>query len=253
MMRLIAHRGRFGAAAENGLDGLRSLPGPGYGIEVDARVTRDGVAVLHHDADVGRTTDGEGAIADLTIDEVQRLRLADGSPVPTLQSYLAACVASPASPVLIDVKSDDPSTVAAVVSVVDEARVRDRCVLLVRSVAGMAAARSRSPDLALGCLRVTLDDVDDKVAGALEHGARVLFVHHGDEAYLAHRAVIGTVRAAGLTPAASTLHRPETVRAARRDGCAFALVDVLPPGEHTRPATGSRGESDGPRGRQAPC
>lgn len=43
------------------------------GIELDVHATKDGVLVVGHDATVDRTTDGSGAIASLTIDEVKSL------------------------------------------------------------------------------------------------------------------------------------------------------------------------------------
>ncbi len=44
-------------------------------VEVDVRKTKDGGLILCHDATVDRTTDGTGAIADLTLAEIKRLHL----------------------------------------------------------------------------------------------------------------------------------------------------------------------------------
>lgn len=46
-------------------------------LEVDVARTRDGVLVLMHDDTVDRTTDGEGALASMTLPELQALRLQD--------------------------------------------------------------------------------------------------------------------------------------------------------------------------------
>lgn len=43
-------------------------------VELDVRATRDGALVLMHDGRVDRTTDGRGAVAELTLAEVRRLR-----------------------------------------------------------------------------------------------------------------------------------------------------------------------------------
>ena len=53
----------FARAVELGVDAL----------EMDAHVTADGVLVLMHDDTVDRTTDGSGAIRDLTLAEIQAL------------------------------------------------------------------------------------------------------------------------------------------------------------------------------------
>jgi glycerophosphoryl diester phosphodiesterase len=42
-------------------------------LEMDVRLTKDGVVVLHHDPHVQRTTDGKGPIEDMTLTEVQAL------------------------------------------------------------------------------------------------------------------------------------------------------------------------------------
>jgi len=61
-------------------------------VEIDVRRTRDGALVLMHDAKVDRTTDGKGRVADLTLAEIQALRLKDGETQapPTLEAFLRA-------------------------------------------------------------------------------------------------------------------------------------------------------------------
>lgn len=60
--------------------------------ELDARLSRDGVAVVIHDEDVARTTEGRGEVADLSLAELKRLKIrgtpaagAPGESVPTLE------------------------------------------------------------------------------------------------------------------------------------------------------------------------
>ena len=48
-------------------------------LEVDPRMTKDGVVVLHHDAGLQRTTTGQGLVADHTWSELQSLRLKDAA------------------------------------------------------------------------------------------------------------------------------------------------------------------------------
>ncbi|MEI5102538.1 glycerophosphodiester phosphodiesterase family protein [Streptomyces sp. PmtG] len=62
--------------SENSLAAIRGAFADGAGIvEVDVRLTRDGVPVLVHDAAADRTTDGSGRVADLTYAQVRGLRL----------------------------------------------------------------------------------------------------------------------------------------------------------------------------------
>ena len=93
---LIAHRGDKAGAPENTLAAVRSALAAGVDlIEVDVRVTADGQAVLLHDRDLSKTTDGHGLVEDLTYDEVRRLDAGSwfgdrfvGEPVPLLSDAL---------------------------------------------------------------------------------------------------------------------------------------------------------------------
>lgn len=46
-------------------------------LEIDPRVTRDGQTIVHHDATLGRTSTGEGRVADFSLKEIKQLRLKD--------------------------------------------------------------------------------------------------------------------------------------------------------------------------------
>lgn len=63
-------------------------------LEVDPRYTKDGAIVLHHDASLERTTNGKGKVADLTLAELEQLKLKDTEgnvtpyAIPTLDEAL---------------------------------------------------------------------------------------------------------------------------------------------------------------------
>jgi glycerophosphoryl diester phosphodiesterase len=72
---LIAHRGGAGLAPENTLEAFLSAVRD-WGadmLEMDVRSSRDGVVMVHHDATVDRTTDGQGNLADKTFQELREL------------------------------------------------------------------------------------------------------------------------------------------------------------------------------------
>jgi glycerophosphoryl diester phosphodiesterase len=74
VMLVLAHRGASGYAPENTMAAFALACEMGApGIETDVQVSRDGVLVLVHDDTVDRTTDGSGAVADLTWDALSRL------------------------------------------------------------------------------------------------------------------------------------------------------------------------------------
>jgi len=85
---VISHRACVGHAPENTLQGIRKAIELGSeAIEIDVQASTDGVPVLMHDFTVGRTTGGEGAVADLTLDQLRGLE-AGGEPVATLAEVL---------------------------------------------------------------------------------------------------------------------------------------------------------------------
>lgn len=59
-------------------------------IELDLHLSRDGALVVMHDADVDRTTDGTGPIAERTLDELRTLDAGRGERVPTFEEVLDA-------------------------------------------------------------------------------------------------------------------------------------------------------------------
>jgi glycerophosphoryl diester phosphodiesterase len=88
---IIAHRCGGLLAAENSLAGLAAAERIGCrGVEFDTMLSADGVPVLMHDDTVDRTTNGRGAVADLTVAQLRRLDLR-GEPVPLLAEALSRC------------------------------------------------------------------------------------------------------------------------------------------------------------------
>ena len=93
---IVAHRGASARESENTLAAFEAAIAAGAdAVEFDVRMTADGVAVVMHDADVARTTDGSGLVRDLSSDEVAalriRLRAGGDTTVPTLAQALSCC------------------------------------------------------------------------------------------------------------------------------------------------------------------
>ncbi|CAM5698744.1 Glycerophosphoryl diester phosphodiesterase OS=Streptomyces albaduncus OX=68172 GN=FHS32_002069 PE=4 SV=1 [Streptomyces griseoloalbus] len=84
----------FVAAQEAGLDV----------IELDLHLSKDGALVVMHDARVDRTTDGTGAIADKTLDELRALDAGRGERVPLFVEVLDA-VRTPLQAEIKDVRA----------------------------------------------------------------------------------------------------------------------------------------------------
>lgn len=107
MTLAVAHRGDPRAAVENTLDGIVRAAGLGANaIEVDLRLTRDGVVVLHHDVGLQRVWRRPESIGDLDFAGL-RERVPQ---IPTLAEALKA-LSSRCTPLVLDVA--DPDTALA--------------------------------------------------------------------------------------------------------------------------------------------
>ena len=74
MVLVFGHRGAMGYAPENTIPSFRLAVEMGVdGVELDVHMTRDGEVVVIHDFTVDRTTNGNGYVRDLTLEQVKRL------------------------------------------------------------------------------------------------------------------------------------------------------------------------------------
>jgi glycerophosphoryl diester phosphodiesterase len=87
----IGHRGVMGVEPENTLRSFVAAQHAGLDlIELDLHLSKDGALVVMHDADVDRTTDGRGPIADKTLAELRALDAGRGERVPVFEEVLDA-------------------------------------------------------------------------------------------------------------------------------------------------------------------
>ncbi|MBK5723103.1 glycerophosphodiester phosphodiesterase family protein [Dysgonomonas sp. Marseille-P4677] len=90
-----SHRGDWRNYADNSLEGIVGCIAMGVDIvELDVSRTKDGHLILMHDKTVDRTTNGKGAVSDLTLEQIKELRLRNGLgrpsefTVPTLEEAM---------------------------------------------------------------------------------------------------------------------------------------------------------------------
>jgi glycerophosphoryl diester phosphodiesterase len=85
---VFAHRGGSGLAPENTIAAFDTALALGAdGLELDVRLSKDGVVVVHHDASLGRTTDVRGDVSALTAAELaERLAVCE----ETIYAWLRA-------------------------------------------------------------------------------------------------------------------------------------------------------------------
>lgn len=86
---LIAHRGGALEAFENSFSAFhQALRVGASSIEVDLRATRDGQIVIMHDATLDRTASAHGKVRDFKLKEIQKWKLKNAEPIPTLTELL---------------------------------------------------------------------------------------------------------------------------------------------------------------------
>ncbi len=87
----IGHRGVMGVEPENTLRSFVHAERVGMDvIELDLHLSKDGALVVMHDAEVDRTTDGEGPVGQLTLAELRELDAGQGERVPVFEEVLDA-------------------------------------------------------------------------------------------------------------------------------------------------------------------
>ena len=181
---VFGHRGASGEAPENTLVAFeRALEQGAAILETDVHVTRDGEVVIAHDPDVARTTNGVGPIAKLRFQELAALDAGHhfspdggvshpyrgkGIRIPTLRESFRRL---PGVRFNVELKSDDPRLVRAVVALVAEHERENLTLLAAAEETTLAAVRAelarRGVRAALGA---SLADVLGFIRAALGEG-----------------------------------------------------------------------------------
>ena len=95
MYKNFAHRGlhsRDKSIPENSLAAFERAASAGYGMELDVQLSRDGEVVVFHDDDLKRVCGVEAKVADLTLEELRKLRLCGTEETIPLFSEVLKCV-----------------------------------------------------------------------------------------------------------------------------------------------------------------
>jgi glycerophosphoryl diester phosphodiesterase len=158
---VVAHRG--GAGPENTLFSFHDALAQGADLlEMDVRSSADGVPVLLHDETVDRTTDGSGAVADLTLAQLKELDAAfhwttdggrtfplrgQGIRIPTLAETLSAF---PGQPLLLDLKAIDA---AHLCTLLHSADMQQRVLVAAFRQWQITSFRRHCPEVATGLSR----------------------------------------------------------------------------------------------------
>jgi glycerophosphoryl diester phosphodiesterase len=185
---IIAHRTSPLDAPENSLAGIARSGelGADY-VEIDVRLTRDGVPVMLHDALLLRTTWRPWPVSWATARGLRRARLRkSGEPVPTFEEAVAALPDHLGF--AIDTKAPDAAE-AVVAELRNQGRL-DRALLWAQSERAVrwyaTHAGDEAAEVALLRDALTPDAIDRFLADAVDFGATAISAHQStvDEAFI---------------------------------------------------------------------
>ena len=107
LMRKYAHRGLHDESKpENSLSAFSAAIDEGYGIELDVRLTSDGVPVVFHDATLTRVIGVDKKVCELTFDELKEYTFPETEEkIPSFEEALE--LIGERAPILIELKGED--------------------------------------------------------------------------------------------------------------------------------------------------
>ena len=169
---VVAHRGASIEHPENTIEAFEAAIDLGAdAVEFDVRMTADGHAVVMHDPDVSRTTDGNGLVSEMTLEEVRKLG------VPTLEEALRCLSGRAAADIEIKNLPGEPGftpdrepAVEATIAALDSVGFPGQVIISSFNPASIAHSRSLRPDVPTGLLTKYQVDAEEALTRAAAHG-----------------------------------------------------------------------------------
>ena len=175
ILKGIAHRGYSAKAPENTLPSFRSAKLRGFNyVETDVRFTSDGIPVLLHDSSIGRTSNGEGAIKDLSLEQVRQFDFGswkdpsfEGTVIPTLEEFLDLCRKDEIWP-YIELKVGTRVQIEQLVSLVDNYGLLDKTTIMSFNGALLKYAHNYNDTVRIGILTYSVKESTINIATSLK-------------------------------------------------------------------------------------
>ncbi len=210
---LIAHRGGEAYAPENTLAAFAlSLD---YGItctEMDLRVCRSGEMVLLHDATVDRTTNGSGAVSDLTFDELRALDAGawfaaafQGERIPTLEQLFTRF----GTQLTYFIEIKDPGRLEEkLVHCIEHSGLREHCIIIGMDPVALEKVKELDPLQRVGY--TAHEPSEENIARALGMDAH----HMGISPKHLSKTLVAECKDRGLPVRSTHVHNDEDIRRA---------------------------------------
>ena len=205
-MDVIGHRGAAALARENTAEALRAgLASGADGVEIDLRLSSDGVLVLMHDADLARTTGAVGRVAETLASDLRSLGVATfDEALETVPSDKTLIVELKGTP--WDAGHDPTEPVARAVSPALR-DARRRIVVSSFNPLALAVVRELAPGVATAVLTPAAFDLESNLAAALDGEHAECHV----PAEILDRAFVDRAHEHGKRVVAWTVNDPATV------------------------------------------
>jgi len=232
-VRILAHRGSPGHCfVENTLPAVAaSMQDGADGVEVDLRLSADGVLVVCHDPTLRRLAGSPLSIATSSWEQLRATSASAGVPLTRVEDVV---VVMAGRPVVLEVKRPQPgavpATVAALVGVLDDLRREGLPFdVTVSSFSPDVVARVReTAPVALGLRTALLGDVRDRPTSLLRHALHAGHdqVHPHVAALLAEPTAVGRAHALGVGVVPWTVNRGRALRRLAALGVDGVITDV---------------------------
>jgi glycerophosphoryl diester phosphodiesterase len=205
---VVAHRGASGYEPENTLRAVRRALETGVdAVEVDVRLSRDGVPVVIHDETVDRTTNGRGLVRSMSVEELRRLDAGKGERIPLLSEVLeevkGRCVLFAE---LKEVEAAEPA-----LKLVEAAGMLDSVLFISFEQEALAAVKRLAPRSHVGLIYAK---PSDGIVAAKHLGCEFVLPHYR----LATEKAVAFAHRMGLLVVAWTVDDAETAAELKRRG-----------------------------------
>ena len=179
---VVAHRGASIEQPENTIEAFEAaIAAAADAVEFDVRLSADGVAVVMHDPDVSRTTDGVGLVTELTLTDIRRLKIplpgGGAAGVPTLEEALECLAGRAAADIEIKNLPGEPGftpdrepVVDATLDALDAVGFADPVLVSSFNPRSIAHSRSLRPEVSTGLLTSYEVDAVEALARAVAAG-----------------------------------------------------------------------------------
>ena len=169
---VVAHRGASIEQPENTIEAFEAAIDAGAdAVEFDVRMTADGHAVVMHDSDVSRTTEGTGLVSEMTLEEIRALG------VPTLDEALRCLSGRAAADIEIKNLPGEPGfiperevAVEATLDALDAVGFPGQVIVSSFNPASITHSRALRPDVPTGLLTEFEVDAEEALTRAMAEG-----------------------------------------------------------------------------------